>query len=427
MSLGEEYWRYFCGGYTAARSRFLHVAEIAGARLTAYRHPKANGPQGEPLYVDVAEIGPADAPRILLAVSGTHGLEAAAGSAVQVAWLSAYASKQASLPPDTAVVLVHSINPYGFAWGTRTTENNVDLNRNFVDHDDPSSYPVNPDYARLHQDLVVEHWDEEHLSRVEAASQAFREAHGDDAFFNARAMGQYQFADGLAYGGRAREWSNQTLQTIVESHLRAAQQVAFIDWHTGLGDYAQPFFLCFNAEGSALQREAVRWWSEAASLASGLTASNVQIIKGCCFRALRGFLQAVRWWAQWSNSVHVRAELVMRFGLISGCASRRRRNSLRLPALGLMPSAMPNCEQTFTMLSCPFQPCGGALWLTRAYASPRRRFPDLQAGTRKEVGKGEASMYKSQEASEALSLIVIVCSLISWHLRYTILRSIQPD
>lgn len=290
MSLGEEYWRYFCGGYTAARSRFLHVAEIAGARLTAYRHPRANGPQGEPLYVDVAEIGPVDAPRIHLAVSGTHGLEAAAGSAVQVAWLSAYASKQASLPPDTAVVLVHSINPYGFAWGTRTTENNVDLNRNFVDHDDPSSYPANPDYARLHQDLVVEHWDEEHLLRVEAASQAFREAHGDDAFFNARAMGQYQFADGLAYGGRAREWSNQTLQTIVESHLRAAQQVAFIDWHTGLGDYAQPFFLCFNAEGSALQREAVRWWSEGRIIGQRPNGLKRPDYQGLLFQGVKRFL-----------------------------------------------------------------------------------------------------------------------------------------
>ena len=32
--------------------------------------------------------------------------------------------------PDLAVMMVHAINPYGFAWLRRTTEEGVDLNRN---------------------------------------------------------------------------------------------------------------------------------------------------------------------------------------------------------------------------------------------------------------------------------------------------------
>ena len=42
------------------------------------------------------------------------------------------------------VVLVHGLNPYGFAHFTRTTENNVDLNRNFIDRSEgpPRSTPI---------------------------------------------------------------------------------------------------------------------------------------------------------------------------------------------------------------------------------------------------------------------------------------------
>ena len=43
--------------------------------------------------------------------------------------------------------MVHAINPHGFAWSRRVTEDNVDLNRNFVDHAQP--YPSNPGYEEL--------------------------------------------------------------------------------------------------------------------------------------------------------------------------------------------------------------------------------------------------------------------------------------
>ena len=37
------------------------------------------------------------------------------------------------MPEDVAIVLVHALNPFGFAWRRRWNENNVDLNRNFLD------------------------------------------------------------------------------------------------------------------------------------------------------------------------------------------------------------------------------------------------------------------------------------------------------
>ena len=54
------------------------------------------------------------------------------GSAVQLAWLS-QRHRTLSVPEDAAIVLVHALNPFGFAWRRRWNENKVDLNRNFLD------------------------------------------------------------------------------------------------------------------------------------------------------------------------------------------------------------------------------------------------------------------------------------------------------
>ena len=44
-------------------------------------------------------------------------------------------------------MLIHAINPHGFAWLRRVTEDNVDLNRNWIDFDQPA--PANPAYDAL--------------------------------------------------------------------------------------------------------------------------------------------------------------------------------------------------------------------------------------------------------------------------------------
>ena len=90
----------------------------------------------------------------------------------------------------------------------------------------------------------------------------FTDKHGRDALFDTLARGQYLHQDGLMYGGKDREWSNRTLETIVKETLAGAEKVAFIDWHTGIGDYGKPFFLCFNEAGSPLFGRACDWWGK---------------------------------------------------------------------------------------------------------------------------------------------------------------------
>ena len=68
---------------------------------------------------------------VLVVSSGVHGVEGFFGSAVQTAFLREAESRAAAGPND-ALVFLHALNPYGFAWLRRFDEANVDLNRNLL-------------------------------------------------------------------------------------------------------------------------------------------------------------------------------------------------------------------------------------------------------------------------------------------------------
>ena len=254
-----EYYDCFAASYANARAKFLKAATAATADVRSYIHPAKKAPDGGPLAIDVACLGDCKAPRQALFVSGTHGQEGFSGSAVQIGWMKG--AGPSALPADVGVVLVHGLNPYGFAHFTRTTENNVDLNRNFIDRD-AGTAPANPHYETLHRALMIHDWTDAENARVDKAMAAFTEKHGRDALFDALARGQYVHPDGLMFGGADREWSNTTLEAIVQECLAAAEKVAFIDWHTGIGDYGKPFFLCFNDAGGPLFQRACDWWGK---------------------------------------------------------------------------------------------------------------------------------------------------------------------
>ena len=131
---GQETMRtkYFSPNYTMARTQFRTAVEKAGGRLTALRLD-AKGPNGEDLTIDIAWFGAEKPKRVLVHSSGLHGVEAFAGSAIQLQWLD---EGIPSLPEDSALVLVHVLNPFGMAWLRRFNENGVDLNRNFLGPDE---------------------------------------------------------------------------------------------------------------------------------------------------------------------------------------------------------------------------------------------------------------------------------------------------
>ena len=196
----NDFTQSFALDYAGARTKFRATASELGCALSD-RHPTATGPDGRGLFIDVARLGDIKASSQLVVVSGTHGLEGLSGSAAQIGWMkSGFAG---GLPRNVSVLLVHALNPFGFAHGTRTTENNVDLNRNFIDHAAP--YPTNAGYAELYPNLLPDDWTPSALAAYADAVAAFRGAHGPDVLFDVQARGQYDFPLGTNFGGSQRQ------------------------------------------------------------------------------------------------------------------------------------------------------------------------------------------------------------------------------
>lgn len=223
----------FSRNYFEARERFRATAAQAGSRLERYECP-ARGPGGESLSTDVAWLGSRDACKVLVVISGTHGVEGFCGSGFQVDWL---AGRQggAALPNDTAVLMIHAINPYGFAWLRRVTQEGVDLNRNFVDPTRPP--PLNPGYDEIADALMPAALSGPVAQAADATLQAYRLRVGELAFFRSIASGQYTHPDGMFFGGHGPTWSNRTTHEIIARHLEGRPDVAVLDFHTGLGPF----------------------------------------------------------------------------------------------------------------------------------------------------------------------------------------------
>jgi hypothetical protein len=191
-------------------------------------------------------------------MSATHGVEGFCGSGIQLATFAAGLHKE--LPPDTALVVIHAINPYGFAWLRRVTHENVDLNRNFVDFG--RKLPENPGYEALWDAICPADWSEATQAATQARLDAYGEEHGAAALAQAISGGQYRHPDGLFFGGSGPTAARRNLEAIVDTYLKHARQVAVVDWHTGLGPYGYGEPIVVHAPGSAALERARQWYGD---------------------------------------------------------------------------------------------------------------------------------------------------------------------
>jgi Protein of unknown function (DUF2817) len=222
----------FSHDYPEARTKFRAAAAASAAELKTYDLDH-RGPNDGDLSTDTAWVGPTDARAVLVTISGTHGVEGFFGSAVQIEWLRR--SKAAPLPSDIAALHIHAINPYGFAWLRRTNEDNIDINRNWMNFD--GSLPANPAYDEISQDLCPSDWSAATQKDTTLRLQDYIRRNGMPAFQKAVSGGQWTHPSGLFYGGRAASWSRKTLTDILTAKLARASRVCVLDFHTGLGPY----------------------------------------------------------------------------------------------------------------------------------------------------------------------------------------------
>lgn len=265
---------YFSANYGEARRKFREAATRAGARLTTHANTAAEGPASEVLATDVAWFGPEDATRVLMTISGTHGAEGFCGAGVQTGtFMSGFARE---LSPDTALIAVHAINPYGFAWMRRVTEDNIDLNRNFVDYHLP--LPRNDGYVELADAICPADWRKPTLAAARMLLDDYARRCGAAALQFAITGGQYTHPDGVFYGGTAPSWSRRTLLRIVAEHLAHARRVAIIDYHTGLGPYGRGERIVIHRAGTGALVRARDWYGDDITSTSLGTSSSSDVV-----------------------------------------------------------------------------------------------------------------------------------------------------
>src|SRR6266566_8343058 len=226
--------RFFSTDYFTARNRFRELVRTVGGRLETISID-AKGPKGEDLSIDIAWFGVATPRRVLLHSSGLHGVEGFAGSAIQLQLMNTLPT----LSKDSALIIVHVLNPYGMAWLRRFNENNVDLNRNFLA--DESYNDVPPTYAQLDPFLNPQSPPATDLFTLKAGWLILR--YGMPALKQAVVGGQYEYPKGLFFGGRHSESGPQKYQSFLAKRLGSAERIIAIDVHTGLGKFGEDTLL----------------------------------------------------------------------------------------------------------------------------------------------------------------------------------------
>ncbi|MDR5881200.1 M14 family metallopeptidase [Caballeronia sp. LZ032] len=273
----------FSSTYREARQRFLDTAAERGLAVDTRVLAGVAGLEGELLATDVVRIGPRSARRMLVLTSATHGVEGFCGSGAQIALMRDDGLAALMKQLDVALLLVHAINPYGFSFLSRTTEGNVDLNRNSIDFAAP--LPQNPGYAELHELLIPASWPPD-----EANVQAIRgyiEERGEWAYQQAVTTGQYTHPQGLFYGGAETAWSTRTMRELLTEYGEGCASIGWIDFHTGLGPSGFGAKICVGDVPRAR-----RWWgadvtspADGTSIAADIAGPLLDTLRQTCPRS----------------------------------------------------------------------------------------------------------------------------------------------
>ena len=203
-------------------------------QLSSYAIDESDG-----LYIDTIFIPATEKQTNLVVITtGVHGIEGYIGSVMlDVFWEEIYSAE--INPSNTGVLVVANVNPYGMKYHRRYNENNVDLNRNFILDWDTFDMTVNKDYPKVDKflgpqsDLGNAFWHEAGFygSLVVEVVQD-----GADAISNALLGGQYEYPEGVYYGGNGDEASTTYLKDVFQQTLESEyENIVHIDVHSGYG------------------------------------------------------------------------------------------------------------------------------------------------------------------------------------------------
>ncbi|MDR0803775.1 MAG: M14 family metallopeptidase [Rickettsiales bacterium] len=217
--------KIYSDSYATATQKFIQAAEKYGP-VKWYSHPKSD------YRIPTLNLG--DGPRKIVINSGMHGIEGFFGSASILRWLDGGAD---FLHPrywnDFQITIIHIINGYGMDKLSRENASNVDLNRNFRDW---KTAPERNDLYAIGHDLIVSDPRGNGAQTKLSLMREFHAAHKDDGVFKSLARGQYEFRDGIFYGGAGPEPEHEMIMQIYNAVMsKNAKSLLSIGLHTGCG------------------------------------------------------------------------------------------------------------------------------------------------------------------------------------------------
>ncbi|MDD5461594.1 MAG: DUF2817 domain-containing protein [Methylococcales bacterium] len=256
----------FSQSYEIARQRWLAALGMA-MRLCSY--PCAGkGPDDRALFTDTVWIGSEDAHKVLVLIAGTHGIEGFAGSAIELDILHLIAEGHIVIPANTAVLMIHALTPWGYAWCRRCDADGIDLNRNVVDFG--RALPENAAYELLRPALFLAD-----ASQIHSIFAEFEQRHGRVALEKAISAGQYSDPAGPFYGGKFPAHGRMVVDDLISKYSLQQRDLAVIDLHTGLGSYGYGEIICDHEPNSPGANVAQHWYGDSVTLPLQGTSSSV--------------------------------------------------------------------------------------------------------------------------------------------------------
>ena len=203
-------------------------------QLSSHAIDEADGLFIDTIYIPATE----KQTNLIVLTTGVHGIEGYIGSVMlAVFWQEIYPTEVDK--DNTGVLVVANVNPYGMKYHRRYNENNVDLNRNFILDWNSFDMTVNKDYPKVDAFLGPQKamgnalWHEASFygSLVVEVVQD-----GADVISNALLGGQYEYPEGVYYGGNGDEESTTYLKNVFKQTLESEyENVVHIDIHSGYG------------------------------------------------------------------------------------------------------------------------------------------------------------------------------------------------
>lgn len=194
--------------------------------------------ESDDLYIDNIYLPSAkDRTNLIVLTTGVHGMEGYIGSVMlDVFFEEIYPTLDTE---KTGILVIANVNPYGMKYMRRYNENNVDLNRNFIIDWDNFDLSSNKDYPEVKEFLQPEGkignalWHEVGFY-MSLAKEALTK--GADKVSDALLTGQYEYPEGVYYGGNGDEKSTAYLKGVFDDCLEGEyENIVHIDIHSGYG------------------------------------------------------------------------------------------------------------------------------------------------------------------------------------------------